>query len=180
MNRRGRIFLNFSSWRKIRNRIKNLKGTDWLIVLLVGVLLLVVALPTGSTTGNGTTSDASGSAQGSGGTTKAGSGIGTGSTANSGGTTNSSATANYGGDGDRSIEDELADILSSMEGVGKVKVMITWKGEEGSDVEGVFVVAEGAGNATVCADILSAVQSLFSIEAHKITIAKMSVSEGAN
>jgi stage III sporulation protein AG len=163
--------LNFSSWRKIRSRIKNLKGTDWLIVLLVGVLLLVVALPTGSSTGSGTSSDATGYAQGSG------------SAANSGGAANSSATANYGTDaeaGDQSIEAELADILSCMEGVGKVKVMITWKGGEGSDVEGVFVVAEGAQNATVCADILSAVQSLFSIEAHKITIAKMSVSEGAN
>jgi stage III sporulation protein AG len=170
MNRRGRIFLNFSSWRKIHNRIKNLKGTDWLIVLLVGVLLLVVAIPTGSSTGGGQTSDASEYAQGSG------------TTAKSGGT-KTGGTANYGTEaeaGEWSIEEELADILSSMEGVGKVKVMITWKGEEGSDVEGVFVVAEGAGNAAVCADILSAVQSLFSIEAHKITIAKMSVSEGAN
>jgi stage III sporulation protein AG len=188
MSRRGRIFLNFSSWRKIRNRIKNLKGTDWLIVLLVGVLLLVVALPTGSSTGSGTSSDASGYAQGTGGTTSSGGAANSSGTAKTGstktgGTTNSGGTVNYGGDaeaGDQSIEAELADILSCMEGVGKVKVMITWKGEEGSDVEGVFVVAEGAGNATVCADILSAVQSLFSIEAHKITIAKMSVSEGAN
>jgi stage III sporulation protein AG len=184
MSRRGRIFLNFSSWRKIRNRIKNLKGTDWLIVLLVGVLLLVVALPTGS----GTSSDATGYAQGTGGATSSGTTTNSSTTAKSGGTksggtTNSGGTANYGGDAeaeDQSIEAELADILSCMEGVGKVKVMITWKGEEGSEVEGVFVVAEGAGNAAVCADILSAVQSLFSIEAHKITIAKMSVSEGAN
>jgi stage III sporulation protein AG len=66
-----------------------------------------------------------------------------------------------------------------MEGVGKVKVMITLK-DDGERVEGVLVVAEGGGNASVCADILSAVQSLFSLEAHKITIVKMSVSEGAN
>jgi hypothetical protein len=147
----------------------------------VGVLLLVVAIPTGSTTG-GTSSDASGYAQGSGSTASSGTATNSGTTAKTG-STKTGTTVNNGGEaeaGDRSIEEELADILSSMEGVGKVKVMITWKDEEGLDVEGVFVVAEGAGNAAVCADILSAVQSLFSIEAHKITIAKMSVSEGAN
>jgi stage III sporulation protein AG len=174
--------LNFSSWRKIHNRIKNLKGTDWLIVLLVGVLLLVVAIPTGSSTGGGQTSDASEYAQGSGTTAKSGGMANSSTTASSitGSSTKSGTTASNAEAAEWSIEEELADILSSMEGVGKVKVMITWKGEEGSDVEGVFVVAEGAGNAAVCADILSAVQSLFSIEAHKITIAKMSVSEGAN
>jgi stage III sporulation protein AG len=151
MNRRGRIFLKFFSWTKIQSRIKNLKGTDWLILLLVGVLLLIVAIPTGSRQENsGQTEYASVREEESGGKTES-----------------------------SDLEAELEEILSSMDGVGKVKVMITLK-DDGERVEGVLVVAEGGGNASVCADILSAVQSLFSLEAHKITIVKMSVSEGAN
>jgi stage III sporulation protein AG len=151
MNRRGRIFLKFFSWTKIQSRIKNLKGTDWLILLLVGVLLLIVAIPTGSRQENsGQTEYASVREEETGGKTES-----------------------------SDLEAELEEILSSMDGVGKVKVMITLK-DDGERVEGVLVVAEGGGNASVCADILSAVQSLFSLEAHKITIVKMSVSEGAN
>jgi stage III sporulation protein AG len=117
---------------------------------LVGVLLLIVAIPTGSRQdGAGQTESASG----------------------------------YGEETEKTesseLEAELAEILSAMDGVGKVKVMITLK-NDGEEVEGVLVVAEGGGNASVCTDILSAVQSLFSLEAHKITIVKMSVSEGAN
>lgn len=143
--------MKFFSWTKIQSRIKNLKGTDWLILLLVGVLLLIVAIPTGSRQENsGQTEYASVREEETGGKTES-----------------------------SDLEAELEEILSSMDGVGKVKVMITLK-DDGERVEGVLVVAEGGGNASVCADILSAVQSLFSLEAHKITIVKMSVSEGAN
>ena len=47
-------------------------------------------------------------------------------------------------------------------------------------VEGVVIVAEGGDNAIVCTNISEAVKSLFPIEAHKITIVKMSVAEGSN
>jgi stage III sporulation protein AG len=70
----------------------------------------------------------------------------------------------------------------AMEGVGNVKVMITLK-ESASDlfseeteegeVLGVVVVAEGAGRAEVDAKIMTSVEALFGIEAHKISIVKM-------
>ena len=43
---------------------------------------------------------------------------------------------------------------------------------QGQKVCGVVVVAEGAGNASVDGRILNAVKALFSIEAHKISIVK--------
>ncbi|MDD3204439.1 MAG: hypothetical protein PHS74_01700 [Lachnospiraceae bacterium] len=125
------------------------------------------------------------------------------------------------------MESRLADILTSMAGVGKVKVMITIntstekvvekdqpnnrsvstetdssgsnrnvndmvndettvyiKDSEGNEmpyvvkqlepkVEGVMVVAEGAGNASVNKNITDVIQALFGIEAHKIVVVKM-------
>lgn len=44
-------------------------------------------------------------------------------------------------------------------------------------VEGVLVVAEGGGNSLVKQNILQSVMSLFPLEAHKITIVKMSIQE---
>lgn len=44
-------------------------------------------------------------------------------------------------------------------------------------VEGVLVVAEGGGNSLVKQNILQSVMSLFPLEAHKITIVKMSMQE---
>ena len=48
----------------------------------------------------------------------------------------------------------------------------------GQRVCGVVVVAEGAGNATVNARISDAVKALFSIDVHKISIVKMRPQEG--
>lgn len=44
-------------------------------------------------------------------------------------------------------------------------------------VEGVLVVAQGAGNSIVKQNILQGVMALFPLEAHKITIVKMSMQE---
>ena len=49
---------------------------------------------------------------------------------------------------------------------------------QGEKVSGVVVVAEGAGNATVNARISEAVKALFSIDVHKISIVKMRSQEG--
>ena len=69
-----------------------------------------------------------------------------------------------------------------MEGVGKTRVMISTTGEEQgvfsegkTKVEGVVVVAEGAGSATVDKNILDVVMALFDVEVHKIKIVKMSL-----
>ena len=78
------------------------------------------------------------------------------------------------------LEAQLEGVLSAMEGVGKVKVMITTEDTKdvfgtqgGTKVCGVVVVAEGAGSATVNTRISEAVKALFSIDVHKISIVKM-------
>lgn len=85
-------------------------------------------------------------------------------------------------EGKEELEERLERILKNTEGVGAVKVMITQKGEEdsftgekeeGSEVEGVVVVAEGAENPVVKKKIQDIVVALFPIEVHKIEIVKM-------
>lgn len=127
------------------------------------------------------------------------------------------------------LEEQLEELLAEMAGVGKVKVMITVKSSEerivekdepvsrsstnesdsaggsrmvtqlesgsstvysnmGSDsepyviktlsprVEGVVVVAQGAGNGVVNQSITELVQALFGVEAHKVKVVKMASS----
>lgn len=108
------------------------------------------------------------------------------------------------------MEEKLEELLGSVDGVGKVRVMLTFEGtgekkvekdqsrtadesreetvyeERGSSertpyvtsktnpkVEGVLVIAEGGGNSRVKQEILEAAQALFGIDAHKIKIMKM-------
>lgn len=84
------------------------------------------------------------------------------------------------------INQQLENVLASMEGVGEVKVMITTSEqknslfaseEEKNQVSGVVVVAQGAGDATVESRIFNAVKALFGIDAHKISIVKMKSKE---
>lgn len=108
------------------------------------------------------------------------------------------------------MEQKLEALLESVDGVGKVRVMLTFEGtgektvekdqtltaeetreetvyeEKGSSeripyvtsetnpkVEGVLVIAEGGGNSRIKQEILEAAQALFGIDAHKIKIMKM-------
>ena len=96
---------------------RKLKKTDYIVIALVGVLLLIIAVPSGSKIA----------------------------------TTNTTSSSTSTSD-----EKRLKDILENMEGVGKTRVMISTTGEEQGvfsegkiKVEGVVVVAEGAGSATV-------------------------------
>ena len=80
------------------------------------------------------------------------------------------------------LESRLEELLSNVEGVGKVEVIIM-TGDEGNDnsfsmngqisVTGVLVSAEGAGSAVVVQDIQQAIMALFQIEANKIRVMKM-------
>lgn len=122
---------------------KKLKKTDYIVIVLIGVLLLVIAVPTGSQFTSATK------------------------------TSEKNLTSD---------EEKLKTVLENMEGVGKVKVMITKESEssgmfsEGkSKVEGVVVVAQGAGKATIDKNILDVVMALFDVEVHKIKIVKMSL-----
>lgn len=69
------------------------------------------------------------------------------------------------------IEQKLKNILSKVEGVGEVNVMV--KINEDESIEGVIVVAGGGGNGTVSASITSAIEALLGIPAHKIKVLKM-------
>lgn len=177
----------------------------WLIIGIVGLLLLVIALPSGKTV------DASGDLSGD------------------------AAAADRAATGDQTetapdtavqtatedLEHRLEETLSLIDGAGRVRVMLTLKDhgekvvekdtarrvDDGSDagaedtsentvytkngsaetpyvsnqltpqVEGVLVVAQGGGNSMVKQNILQSVMALFPLEAHKITIVKMSMQE---
>ena len=124
------------------------KGSKYLVFILIGLLILVMCIPTG--------------------------------------TNSSSIIKEETADTEQTLETKLEQVLSEMEGVGRVKVMITTEGETESvfgdgkssqKVCGVVVVAEGAGNATINARISDAVKALFSIDVHKITLVKMRLQE---
>ena len=125
------------------------------------------------------------------------------------------------------MEEKLENVLAKVDGVGKVKVIISFKNtgekiiakdentsseniqetdssggvrttnqsssestniyydsEAGSapyvksenlpEVEGVIVVAQGGGDGVIAANIISAVESLFGVQIHKVKVLKMS------
>lgn len=80
------------------------------------------------------------------------------------------------------LEAKLEDLLSQVEGVGKVRVMLMTgesKDSQGfyssgeTKVTGVLVAAEGADNSVTVQNIQQGVMALFQIEAHKIKVMKM-------
>ena len=178
------------SWKKLQNKLQNMNRTDWLIVLLFGILLLVIAIPSNGGTKEPDSSNASENTQAAG--------------------TTAESTAQEYDSYKEMLEQELEELLSHMDGVGKVRVMLTIKdtgahvldknvkrdGENSEtstvvykhdkeespyvtnlylpDVEGVLIVAQGGGNAVTVSDISDAVMALFNIEPHKIKIVKMS------
>lgn len=180
----------------------NLKDKNtWLVLGLVGVLLLVIAMPVDRAKKQGektVLTEAS-----------------------------SEKDEKQTGENDEdtateALEKRLEEVLSLIDGAGKVRVMITLKdtgekvvekdttrrtdsnatGTQGQDmtsssvyerdgsveipyisneltpqVEGVLVVAQGGGNSIVKQHLLQSVMALFPLEAHKITIVKMSMQE---
>ena len=78
-----------------------------------------------------------------------------------------------------SLERRLQNILENVEGVGEVKVMLMTEEQQGiyrsgeTEVRGVLIAAEGASDPVVVQKIQQAVMALFQIEAHKIKIIKM-------
>jgi stage III sporulation protein AG len=122
-------------------KLRKLKRIDCIIFILLGVLILIVAVPTGS-----------------------------------GSVKQTESTSESTGSSD-SVQDQLAAILTRIEGVGKVRVMITFSDEKQLTVEGVVIVAEGGDSPGVEERIREVVMSLFSVEAHKVIVVKMSGQE---
>lgn len=183
-------------WKKLDLRDKN----TWLVFGLLGVLLLVIAMPAEQTDDKEPkTAQIQPSAE---------------DVAESGQADGIDPTA--------ALEKRLEETLSLIDGAGRVRVMITLKdtgekvvekdiarrsdtdsgGSQNTDqsqssvyardgsvetpyisneltpqVEGVLVVAQGGGNSMVKQNILQSVMALFPLEAHKITIVKMSMQE---
>ena len=80
------------------------------------------------------------------------------------------------------LEGKLEDLLSQVEGVGKVRVVLMTGEAKDSEsfyssgketVTGVLIAAQGADNSVVSRNIVEGVMALFQIEAHKIKIVKM-------
>lgn len=108
------------------------KRKQWILILLVGILLVVIAVPTKSTKQEHTYPYQEETRT----TTE--------------------------------IERKLEDLLGNMKSVGKVQVMITYGNDE--QVEGIAVLADGAGNGVVVREITSVVQALFDVDSHKIKV----------
>lgn len=178
-------------------KLKQMKKDQWLIVVLVGILLLVIALPTTQKEDTGQKAE------------------------------NLPVSQSEGGSREEELEGRLTDVLETVNGVGKVRVMITLKssgekvvekdrsseessttedvqeggsrttaeqsaGEEtvyvkGNDggqtpyiieekepeIAGIVVVAQGGDNSVTAKNITEAVMALFGVEAHKIKVMKM-------
>ena len=75
-----------------------------------------------------------------------------------------------------SDEERLGEILSEVEGVGKVECMIVFRErDEKGEIEGILIVAEGAGKAETVRDISDATEALFGVPKHKIIILPMQI-----
>lgn len=204
MKERGKICLKSFSWKTLQNKLKSMNRTDWLMVLLFGILLLIIAIPTGGHKENEV---------GQGMLYQQKNGMDNGSAKDCDGKELTSEANEFSEENEsyrESLEQKLEELLAKTEGVGKVRVMLTLKdsgahvldknvkrdkdasetntvvynntdGEKPyvtnrffPDVEGVFIVAQGGGNAVVVSNISDVVMALFDIEPHKIKIVKMS------
>ena len=187
-------------WNRIFEKIQNKSGKEKItIVVLTGILLLVISLPTGSKSGQTETNENTQTRQ----------------------TGLSESAKSY----ETVLEEKLEKALKKVEGVGEVSVVITLKNtsekiiaadsdysesviqesdsaggvrsttqqsgstsniyydtQEGSEpyvtkenmpeVEGIVIVAKGGGDGNVCADITAAAEAL-GVPAHKIKVLKM-------
>ena len=142
----------------VKSFLGKMGSRQWVILLLLGLLLMVIALPVSDKKTNTSQN------------TVLQNGI------FAGGDSNET-------DAERSVlEGKLEDFLSQVEGVGKVRVVLmTGEAEDGKSfyssgkekVTGVLIAAQGADNSVVSRNIVEGVMALFQIEAHKIKIVKM-------
>ena len=120
-----------TSWKKLWN---DLGTRRWIFLLLVGILLVVIAIPVEKDTDNNTSQ--SGGGAGTPQSSLLGSGNSSGR-AGTGSSTNGSGGSDYDGSGttnswdvssyEEELEKRLVQILSQIEGAGQVQVMVTVK-----------------------------------------------------
>lgn len=182
-------------WKELKKKYWPPKKDQLLILVLLGLLLAVIAIPVDTDKKEEKSSEASDEGD----RVKGNDSFG------------NSASSTEGNENYESrMEQKLEELLGNVEGVGEVRVMLTFEGtgekqvekdktitadesseetvyeEYGSSertpyvtsetnpkVEGVLVIAQGGGNSRIKQEILEAAQALFGIEAHKIKIMKM-------
>lgn len=202
-------------WFREKNLGKWFRKDNLIVLILGGILLVIIALPT---------KESQGSAEENPQTNR------TNEDAALSGSKDGFSLSGSDEDYARQLEQRLREMLSHMEGVGQVRVMITLKssqelviekeqpylrstttendGQGGSrsviqveteentvyrtdgnmsepyvvktlppEIEGVVVVAEGAGSGTVDRTIVEMVQALFGVEAHKVKVVKMEIAK---
>lgn len=215
---------DWKKWIADKGLSKWFQRDNLIILVLAGILLVIIALPTKDGTQEGSGASESGrDGSAFSGTSLSGDGSQKEAAKTSAGTKTTESMfkeyADY-------LEQRLTETLSRMSGVGKVEVMITLKSScelvvekeqpvkrsttnesdsqggsrmvsqmeseentvyrtEGSlsepyvvktlppRIEGVVVVAEGAGNGEVNRTVVEIVQALFGVEAHKVRVVKM-------
>lgn len=138
----------------VLSKIKKIKADKWFVILMAGILLLVICIPTKTnkkTFGTGFNIDSFG-----GGSTEG----------------NGFSAEDTGMVSEDSVEEQLKQILEKIDGVGQVEVMIT-ANPEYNQIEGVVVVAEGADIPQVRQEIIETAQALFPIAAYKVKVCKM-------
>lgn len=141
---------------KYLSNIKKLKADKLLMILLAGILLLVICIPTKSAKNSNNIST----------------GIFEGDGVDSGMAGNAVNADTFGMSSDDTLEAQLEEILRKIDGVGQVEVMITANSEY-NQIEGVVVVAEGADIPQVRQEIIETAQALFPIAAYKVKVCKM-------
>lgn len=72
----------------------------------------------------------------------------------------------------QTLEDRVASLCSSVEGVGECEVMITYSGED--EVYAVAVLCDGAESVSVRREITALASSLFGIGSNRISVLKLS------
>ena len=210
---------DWKQWIKKKGLEKYFRRDNLLILVLAGILLFIIALPT---------SDGEKADSGMKEKTQALSG----ETLQTGDGQTPGVNPGTGTDEDyaAAMEQRLTEALADMAGVGKVRVMITLKSSRGlvvekeeqmeqssvketdsqggsrisdqasreetvvrstdgsnsepyvvksyvPEIEGVLVVAEGAGSGTINRTVTEVVQALFGVEAHKVKVVKMNSAE---
>ena len=145
-----------SGKKTVKSLLGKMGSSQWVILLLLGLLLTVIALPVSDK------KDSSPEVKSS---------------------SFFSASSEKNTDAERTVlEKKLEDLLSQTEGVGKVRVLLMTGEEKDSSsfydsgnqaVTGVLIAAEGADNSVVSRNIVEGVMALFQLDAHKIKVMKM-------
>ena len=147
-----------SGLKTVRSFLGKMGTRQWVILLLLGLLLTVIALPVSDKKRE----SSSGKGQSTGIFTD---------------------TASDDAEVQRTaLEEKLEDLLSKVEGVGEVRVVLMTGENSDSQsfyssgketVTGVLIAAQGADNSVVSRNIVEAVMALFQVDAHKIRVMKM-------